>query len=92
MFTEDLAVFFADFGDDATFGLVSGRVIYDRDTQLVLTGQVLDDEESALMASATFPALANGDALAITGRGSFTVREVRAIDDGALKRVTLRRA
>jgi hypothetical protein len=90
-FAENLAPLFADFGSAAVVGAASGRVLFDRESQAVFDGLALDAEESATMATTTFPTLANGDTIVITGRGTFTVREVRLIDDGALKRATLKR-
>lgn len=83
---------FVDFADAATVGAVSGRVIFDRETRDALGDLALSEEPAALMPATTFPSLASGDTIVITGRGTYTVREVRLLDDGALKRATLRNA
>lgn len=88
--TENLAAMFADFGVTATYAAASAKVLHDRDTQAMFDGMALTEEESITLPTATFSALASGDAITVDGT-AYTVREVRMFDDGKLKRATLRK-
>ena len=90
-FVEDMSIFFADFGVTAVHGASSAQVLLDKETQSALDGMVLDNDESITLPSTDLPSLATGQALTVGGV-SYVAREVRVIDDGALKRVTLKRA
>lgn len=89
--TEALSAFFPDFGVAAVFGAESATVLRDEETQSVLDGMVLGEEVSITLPSASLPSLAAGSSGMVDGV-AYTVREVRVIDDGKLKRATLRKA
>jgi hypothetical protein len=89
-FAENLAAMFADFGVSATYSAVTAKVILDRETQAMFDQMALGEEESITLPAATFAALASGDAITVDAV-AYTVREVRLMDDGKLKRATLRR-
>ncbi len=75
-FTEDLAPFFADFGDTATLDGAAVRVIFDG-PGAVING-VAVESPSVQVASASVPSAYRDAALVITsgrGAGSYTVRE-----------------
>lgn len=88
MFAEDLSVFVADFGSDATLDGVDVRVVFD--DQTVDDLDVLTDQPSALIVASINAA--RGQVLAIGG-SSYTVREVvKQPPDGAFVRLMLTRA
>lgn len=91
MFVENPRLLFADFGVPATHGAQAAVVLFDEPSRDVLDNMVIDAEPAITLPAADLPGLAVGEAVVVDGR-SFTVREVRAIDDGKLKRVTLRAA
>jgi hypothetical protein len=88
--TENMPAFFPDFGVNAVHGAASAKVLFDRVTREVLDGLVLDEEASITLAASALPALARGEAVTVNGV-AYTVREVQLIDDGLVKRVTLRK-
>ena len=75
-FVEDLAPFFADFGEAATLAGVAVRVIFDGPGGIVAGLSV--ESPVVQIASASVPAAYKGAALVITsgrGAGSYKVRE-----------------
>lgn len=87
-FVEDLAPFFADFGEAVTVGGAAARGIFDAATELQL-GDALVSAPS-LVLPATVPA-ADGAAVVVRG-ATYTVRQV--IDqppDGSLRTLILAR-
>lgn len=92
MFAEDLTVFFdatGGFALPATWGAVQASVIFDSPAEDVLSGQVLGTDYSVTVPSSVWPGIARDAVITITGKGTFTVREVRPLADGALKRLVL---
>lgn len=87
MFTEDLGLFFADFGVDATWGSLSTKVIIDAATEDLLGGRVLSTDYVLTLPAAEFPGIAK-DAQITVGAVTYRVREVRLIDDGAVKELS----
>jgi hypothetical protein len=90
-FVEDLSVLFADFGVAAVHGSDTANALLDKETQAAFDGMVLDAEESITLATTGLPSLAAGSSITVGGV-AYTVREIRLIDDGKLKRATLKRA
>ncbi len=89
--TEDLTPFLADFGVTVCYGAESAPAIFDTPTTTALGGLVsLEDFQHTLQADALTD-LGHGETVTIDGVG-YLVREVLQLDDGALKRVTLRPA
>lgn len=87
MFAEDLSVFTADFGVDATLAGDAVRVVFD--DQTVDDLDVLTDQPSALVVASV--GAERGQALVI-GSSAYTVREVRKEPpDGAFVRLMLAR-
>lgn len=76
---EDIASYFADFGDAGTLDGVAVRVIFDHAIQPQLGGGLLSAQPSAQIATASVPSAAEGLTL-VTTQGSFVVRE--RLDDG----------
>lgn len=90
MFAEDLSVMFADFGVSATLGSESARVLFDSQSQMALQGMAMSEECAITLPVVSFPTLASGDAITVDGT-AYTVRQVEILDDGAIKRATLKR-
>lgn len=78
-FTEDLSLFFADFGVDATLSGQPVRGIFDRQYALQSLGDagISGAEPAFTLTSASVPAAIFGATLVIPGQGSFTVREAQ---------------
>lgn len=91
MFAEDLSVMFADFGVIATLGSESARVLFDTQSQLQLQGLAMSEECAIAFPRTAFTTIAAGDAITVDG-DAYTVRQVEILDDGAIKRATLKRA
>lgn len=79
-FVEDLAPYFADFGDAGTLNGSAVRVIFDAPNQQQLAGAgVMSDVPQVQLPTASVPANVVGMSLVIP-QGSYTVREQQ--DDG----------
>lgn len=89
-FAEDLSVFFqtAEFALAATWGALTANVILDMPTEDVLGGQSNSNEYMAMLRSSDFPDIARGASIAINSV-NYKVREVRLLDDGAVKALLL---
>lgn len=83
-----LAVFFSDFAVAASFGAQSAQVLRDAPDEQWLAGAVQSREYAITYAATQLPGLKTGDTLTVDGV-SYRVREVSALDDGALMRATL---
>jgi hypothetical protein len=83
-FTEVIDLFFADFGDTATWNGNTAKVILDVSTEDILGGRVLSNEYSMTLPSIGFPGINRG-AQVVLGASTYVVREVRFIDDGVVK-------
>lgn len=83
-FTEVIDLFFADFGDTATWNGHSAKVILDVSTEDILGGRVLSNEYSMTLPSVGFPGITRG-AQVVLGASTYVVREIRYIDDGIVK-------
>jgi hypothetical protein len=86
---EDTSALFRDFGVTVTHGARTARAILDQPTTAMLGGLVNLEDYQLTLDAADLPDLAHGETVTIAG-ASYLVREVLALDDGALKRVTLR--
>jgi hypothetical protein len=92
MFAEDLSVFFdatGGFALPAVWGALPASVIFDSPAEDVLSGQVVGTDFSVTIPATVWPTIARDASITITGKGTFTVREVRPLADGALKRLVL---
>lgn len=91
-FTENLALFFdaaSGFADLATWNGSTVSAIYSAPAEDVLSGEATGTDYSLTMPATAWPGIARGATVTVTGKGTFTVREVRPLDDGAIKRVIL---
>jgi hypothetical protein len=86
MLSENPSVFLADFGQVVTSGIYSGLGIFDAPDQI--DGLTLSTDYSVTIRASDFPNLGYGSSLS-TGGKNFTVREVRAIDNGTFAVATL---
>jgi len=86
-FTEDLSVFFDvdhGFASAATLNsAASGAVIFDR-AYLREMGMVSGADPIAMAKAADYDSGDVGSTLAITGKGTYIIRDVQPQDDGAL--------
>ena len=96
--TENLAEYFDtdDFAVAAVLTLSGGgtetaNVILDVPTEDLFAGRVLFDDYEITFRATDLPGIAGGLAIAVDG-ANYTVREVRKIDDGKLKRAKLAKA
>jgi len=90
MFTEDLAIFFTDFGVDATLNGSAVRAIVDTASVVEVDG-VLTAAPSAEVTSVASAATVPGQAFVANGV-TYTVRQVqRQPPDGVLTRLALAR-
>ena len=91
MFTEDLAVLFADFGVTATFGSLSAQVVHDMPGQSILGDMQITDDYSITYASTDLAGLNRGSVVTVDGI-VYTVREKPLhLDDGRLLKAALKR-
>ena len=88
MITENLDLFFADFGVSFTAGAVSGMCIKDEPGLNILGNQIIEVGHQVIVKSSLFGALLYGDAVTVNGV-AFTVKEVMPVEDGAFSLITL---
>ena len=91
-FAEDLTKFFdvAGFAQAATWGALSANVILDTPTEDQLGGKALGVAFDVTLPASSWPNIARGASVTIAAV-SYTVREVRLLDDGALKKLALQK-
>jgi hypothetical protein len=89
--TEDLTPFLADFGVTVRHGSEVASAILDAPTTTALGGLVTLEDFQLTLRADVLTDLGHGETVTIDGT-DYLVREVLQIDDGALKRVTLRPA
>jgi hypothetical protein len=88
VFSEDLSVFFADFGVSATLNGSAVTAMVDTSTELVLDGE-LTQAPSALLKTSDAASAAQGQSF-VASAVSYLVRQVlREPPDGALTRLVL---
>lgn len=88
MLSENLDVFLADFGVTVTKGAVTTKGVLDMPSEVIAGGMVITTDYSLTVKSSALPGLQYGDALTVAG-AAYTVREVRAQDDGQFSIVYL---
>lgn len=85
---EDLDAYTDDFGVDATVGATTGKVILDMPDQLLGDGNVISTEYKITFKTSLFATLAYDNSITVDG-ATYTVREVRKIDDGKFSEAVL---
>lgn len=88
--TEDLGIFFDDFGVSCTAGAVTALGILDMPTQVLAGDMVLSTDYTLTARAADFGGLLYGDAIAVNGT-NYAVREVRRLDDGAFVEISIQK-
>lgn len=91
--TEDLTVFFADFGVPVAFGGYSTKALFDKAGTVQDLGglPITVQEDSILYATDALPGLKKDSAITVDST-AYTVRNVTKQDDGKVSRATLRLA
>lgn len=87
---ETLDSFLTDFGVTVTNGTTTTTGILDMPTEMVGGGMVLMSDYMLTIKSSVYPSLAYGSSLTVNGI-AYSVREVRAQDDGNFTLVFLSR-
>jgi hypothetical protein len=89
-FAEVISTFFNadEFASQATWGAFTANVILDTPTEDVLGGRAQSIEYEAKLPSAQFPGIKRGDTVVIAST-TYAVREVKLLDDGAIKSLSL---
>jgi len=80
-FSESLDVFLSDFGVAVTNGITTATGVLDMPSEIIAGGMVVATDYALTLKASDFPALAYPDPLTVNG-AAYTVREVRAQDDG----------
>lgn len=88
MLSENLDVFLADFGVTVTNGTTTTTGVLDMPSEVIAGGMVITTDYALTVKSSAFPGLKYADALTVDG-AAYTVREVRAQDDGQFSTVYL---
>lgn len=81
MFAENLGVFLSDFGVTVTNGVTTTTGVLDMPSEIIAGGMVVTTDYALTLKASAFPNLAYPDPLTVDGV-AYTVREVRAQDDG----------
>lgn len=81
MFSENLDAFLGDFGVAVTDGTTTTTGVLDMPSEVIAGGMVITTDYSLTVKASVYPALKYGDALTVNAI-PYTVREVRAQDDG----------
>ncbi len=94
MFTEDLTALFADFGVTATRSLTGGgtqtaTVLFDRPDNDIFHDMQITTEYVITYQVTDLTGMKTGDAITVNGT-AYTVREINAVDDGALVKAKLK--
>jgi riboflavin synthase alpha subunit len=85
--SENLDAFLADFGVTVTDGTTTTTGVLDMPSE-VIAGMVITTDYALTIKSSVYPNLKYADSLTVDG-AAFTVREVRAQDDGKFSIVYL---
>lgn len=88
MLSENLDAFLSDFGVVVTRGSATTTGVLDMPSEVIAGGMVITTDYALTVKSSALPGLAYGDALTVDG-AAYTVREVRAQDDGKFSIVYL---
>jgi hypothetical protein len=83
-FTEDMSVFFADFGVPAVFGAQSATVILDQPDGQIFDGQLVTGDPSMVYISGELEGLAKGGVVTIDGTDYRVTQPPERVQDGKL--------
>jgi hypothetical protein len=87
--TEDLDLFFADFGVSFTAGATSGMCIKDMSGFGILDDRIVDPGHVVLVRTSAFNNLFSGISATVAGQ-PFTIKDAMTIEDGAFSLVALK--
>jgi hypothetical protein len=90
-FTENLDLFFADFGVSFVAGAVSGMCIKDMPGINILGNQIIEVGHQVIVKSSVFGDLLYGNDVTVAGE-AFVVKETMPVEDGAFSLITLEKA
>lgn len=85
---ENLDVFLADFGVTVVKGSTTTTGVLDMPSEVIAGGMVITTDYALTIKTSALPGLGYGDSLTVDGE-AYTVREVRAQDDGRFSIVYL---
>lgn len=88
MITENLDLFFADFGVSFTTGAISGMCIKDMPGVNILGNQIIKVDHQVIVKTAQFGDLLYGDPVTVDG-SAYTVKEAMPVEDGAFTLISL---
>lgn len=91
MITENLDLFFVDFGVSFTAGAISGMCIKDAPGINILGNQIIEVGHQVIVKSSQFGNLLYNDNVTVAGE-SFTVKETMAIEDGVFSLISLEKS
>ena len=91
MITEDLDLFFADFGVSFTAGAISGKCIKDMSGFGILDDRIVDPGHVVLVRTDAFNNLFSGISATVAGQ-PFTIKDAMPVEDGAFSLVALKEA
>ena len=86
--SEDLSIFFQDFGVPVTSGATTGLGLIDMPTQIIADGTVLSTDYKVTCLASEFGTLTYSAAITVDGV-AYTVRENLLADDGKLCEIML---
>lgn len=86
--SENLDAFLADFGVSVTDGTTTTTGVLDMPSEVIAGGMVITTDYALTIKSSVYPNLKYADGLTVDG-AAYTVREVRAQDDGKFSIVYL---
>lgn len=89
MITEDLDLFFADFGVSFTAGAISGLCIKDMSGFGILDDRIVDPGHVVLVKTSAFSNLFSGISATVAGQ-PFLIKDAIPVEDGAFSLVTLK--
>jgi hypothetical protein len=87
---EDATIFLQDFGVPVNSGLVTGLGILDMPGEVIMNDMVISTDYTLRCETSKFGSLAYGSPLIVNGE-TYSVREVRRVDDGTFCEVSLQR-
>lgn len=88
--SENLDGFLADFGVTVTDGVTATTGVLDMPSEVIAGGMIITTDYSLTIKAGVYPNLKYPDALTVGGV-TYTVREVRLMDDGAFATVYLQK-
>jgi hypothetical protein len=86
--TEDLDLFFADFGVSFAAGAISGMCIKDAPGINILGNQIIEVGHQVIVKSSLFGDLLYNAYVTVAGE-AYTVKETMPVEDGAFSLITL---